>query len=281
MKVAIEYSGFLRFVQTTIPLLNTFFIADEPIEFYLFFHTWDTSFPEDIEYMKQHAHDYYIDSQKNFEVHPYQLIGVDMTHEEYKNDPKRHEWNRRYPNDIKHYFEKPSPENRFKFDKDLQVVRFGRYSHYPYNTLSLFYSMHQVSLITNHYSQKNNIDFDFVVRMRTDGKIEVPINLNHLNKNMITIYDTGPVDGRMEGFGHLTLHDQFAIGNKELMTKYNDLFVYLPAYYFIFKIDWISEFLLGFHLKYNNIPIKKISKHFSILRYSDRINPKIITRPVI
>jgi hypothetical protein len=230
--------------------------------------------------MKQHAHDYYIDSQKNFEVHPYQLIGVDMTHEEYKNDPKRHEWNRKHPNDIKHYFEKPSPKNRFKFDKDLQVVRFGKYSHYPYNTLSYFYSMHQVSVITNHYSQKNNIDFDFVVRMRTDGKIEVPINLNHLDKNMITIYDTEPV-GSMEGFGPLTLHDQFAIGNKELMTKYNDLFVYLPAYYFTFKIDWIGEFLLGFHVRFNNIPIKKIPKHFSLLRYPNRINPIIITRPVI
>jgi len=279
MKVAVEYSGFLRFVQTTVPLLNTFFTADEPIEFYLFFHTWDASYPEDIEFMKQHAHDYYIDSQKNFEVHPYQLIGAEMTHEEYKNNPKRHEWNRTHPNDIKRFFEKPSLENGFHFDKDLEVVRFNEYSHYPYNTLSLFYSMHQVSLIANHYSQKNNIDFDFFVRMRTDGKIEVPINLSRLNRNVITMYDVGSVNGSMEGFGYLTMHDQFAIGNKELMTKYNDLFVYLPAYYFIFKIDWISEFLLGFHLRYQRIPVEKIPKNFSLLRYSDRINPTVIQRP--
>jgi len=169
MKVAIEYSGFLRFVQTTVPLLNTFFIADEPIEFYLFFHTWNdvceyktfSSSNEDIEFMKQHAHDYYIDSQKekHFEVHPYQLINSDMTHEEFMNDPRREKWFASHPfitnPQSKSFFEKPSPANGFHFDKSLHLVSLEHdHGCIPYNMNCIFYSMHQASLIANHYSQK-------------------------------------------------------------------------------------------------------------------------------
>ncbi len=73
MKVAIEYSGHLRFIQDTYPLIKQFFISNENIEFYIFIHTWDESMKEDIDYMINtiKPHRFIIDKQKKFERHPY------------------------------------------------------------------------------------------------------------------------------------------------------------------------------------------------------------------
>ena len=277
MKVAIQYSGHLRFIQETYPKIKDYLLADEEIEFYFIFHTWDESNYEDIEYLKNviKPSRYFIDKQKNFERHPYQLMNVDDTHIAYKNNEKRLNWNNTHPNDIKYFFEKPSFENNFYFDKDLEVVKFDHYSHYPFNTLSLFYSMHQTSIMTNSFAQENNITFDFVIRMRSDFQLLMPINLSSLNKTHIYLFEATPHPGML---GIYTIQDQFAIGNPENMTIYNDLFVYLPCYYFIFKLDWISEILLGFHLQYNNISIIKILSYI-LLRYPDRINTNVIKRP--
>uniref|UniRef100_A0A6C0ARH7 Uncharacterized protein n=1 Tax=viral metagenome TaxID=1070528 RepID=A0A6C0ARH7_9ZZZZ len=280
MKVAIQYSGHLRFIQDTYPKIKEWFIANEEIEFYFIIHTWDESLPEDIEYMKNVIKParYFIDKQKNFERHPYQLMNVAMTHEEYKNEPTRLEWNRTHPNDQKRFFEKPSEENNYAFDKDLEVFKCDYYSHYPFNTLSLFYSMHQVSVLTNSFAQENNITFDFVVRMRSDLHMQMSLQLNNLDKERLYLFDAAPHRGEQ---GKYTVHDQFAISNPSIMTIYNDIFVYLPCYYAIVKLDWISEILMGFHLQYNNIPIIKIPRYYTLLRYADRVNPQdgVIRRP--
>jgi hypothetical protein len=221
---------------------------------------------------------YYIDKQKNFERHPYQLMNVDDTHEEYKNDKERLRWNETHPNDIKQFFENPSPDNNYDFSKDLEVFKNDYYSHYPFNTLSLFYSMHQVGILTNSFSQESNIKFDYYIRMRSDLKNLCKINLSGFDKNSVYVFDATNHRGK---HGIYTINDQFAIGNPENMTIYNDLFIYLPCYYSIFKLDWISEILMGFHLKYNNINIVKIPRMYTILRYSDRNYDKnsIIKRP--
>ena len=224
MKVAIQYSGHLRFIRETFPKIREIFLADEQIEFYFIFHTWDDSLPEDIDYMKNviKPHRYYVDSQKNFERHPYQLMNVDDNHDDYKNNKDRLKWNSERPNDIKKYFEKPDSNNNYKFDKDLEVVKFDYYSHYPFNTLSLFYSMHQTSFLTNSYAQENNINFDYVIRMRSDLEIFVPINLNSLNKDFLYVFEAAPHNGEL---GKYTTHDQFAIGTSKIMSLYNDLFM--------------------------------------------------------
>ena len=273
MKVAIQYSGFLRFIKDTYPNLIQMFVANEPIEFYIFIHTWDSSNEEDIQYMIEQIkpHRYYIDSQKNFERHPYIHINADETRDKYENNPDRIEWNRNNPNNMKKLFDFPSESNNYKFDKDLQVIRFYHYSHFPYNTLSLFYSMHQVNLLSNSYEQENNLSFDYVIRMRTDLAITKPINLSYLNQNEITLFDAAPHSGEL---GKYTTHDQFAVGNSYNMKLYNDLFVYLPTYYFIFKLDWVSEILLGFHLQYNKLNISKIPRNYQLLRYTDRDNSR-------
>jgi hypothetical protein len=280
MKVAIQYSGHLRFIQETYPEIKKYLIADEEIEFYFIFHTWDESLPADLEYMKTviKPHRCFIDNQKNFERHPYQLMNTDDNHEEYKINEDRLKWNQEHPNDIKAFFEKPAPSNSYHFDKELEVVKFSYYSHYPFNTLSLFYSMHQTSILTNSFAQENNIEFDFVIRMRSDLQLLTPLNLSKLDKTHIYLFEAGPHKGDL---GKFTTHDQFAIGNQKLMTIYNDLFIYLPCYYSIFKLDWISEILLGFHLQYNNISLIKIPRDYTLLRYKDRINPEIIKRPTI
>jgi hypothetical protein len=276
MKVAIQYSGYLRFIQDTYPKIKECFVADEPIEFYFIFHTWDQSLPEDIEYLKNviKPHRYYIDTQKDFEKNPYQLMNMKDTHEEYKTNKDRLKWNQEHPNDRKEYFEKPSPENNYSFDKNLEVVKFDYYSHYPYNTLSLFYSMHKVSFLTNSYAQENNILFDYVIRMRSDLQMFSPINLSKIDKNYLYVFDA---EGHKGEYGKYTINDQFAIGNQRQMTIYNDLFVYLPCYYFSIGLDWISEILLGFHLQYNKIQLIKIARHYTILRYKEHCN--IIKRP--
>ena len=77
--------------------------------------------------------------------------------------------------------------NNYKFSKDLEVVRFGIYSHYPYNTISLLYSIHQVSLLRKSYAQEYNIDFDYVIRIRSDMIFTQPINLSNLDNINLSI----------------------------------------------------------------------------------------------
>jgi hypothetical protein len=194
-------------------------------------------------------------------------MGCDMTHEEYKNDPIRLKWNEEHPNDQKLFFEKPDITNDFAFDKNLEVVRFVDYSHYPYNTLSLFYSMHQVSVLTNSYAQEHHITFDYVIRMRSDLQLLQQINMDFVDKNKLYVFEASPHKGEQ---GKYTIHDQFAIGNPNNMRIYGDLFIYLPCYYFIMKLDWISEIILGYHLQYNQIPIEIIPRFYQLLRYPDR-----------
>jgi hypothetical protein len=277
MKVAVLYSGYLRFIQETFPKIKEALIADEPIEFYFFAHTWDSSKPEDIEYLLKVVKPlrYLIEPQKDFEVHPYQLMNVDDTHEEYLNNPIRLEWNKKHPTDIKHYFEKPSVENNFNFSKDVEIVKYNYYSHYPYNSMSLFYSLHQSNALAKSWKQENNIEFDFVVRMRSDMIFTSPIHLSHLNKDQITLFEAAPHSGNL---GIYTVHDQFAIGNPKNMNIYHDIFIYLPAYYSIMKLDLITEICLGYHLMRYNIPLNKIARNYQLLRYSDR-NSSIISRP--
>ena len=277
MKVAIEYSGHLRFIKDTYPLLNKMFTSNETVEFFIFCHTWDESNKEDIDFMKNiiKPHRYIIDKQKDFEKHPYTFINADISQLDYKNDEKRLNWNKLHPNDEKKFFERPSQSNNYKFDKDLEVVKIDYYSHYPYNTLSLFYSIHQVNMLAMSYKQEHDISYDFVIRMRSDLIIPYSINLSLLDKNKISMIDSGMHPGE---FGKYTVNDYMGIGNEKNMTIYTDLFVYLPAYYFIFKLDWISEILLGFHLQYNNIDLQKLPRQFKILRYQDR-ESGIIQRP--
>jgi hypothetical protein len=269
MKVAVLYSGYLRFIQETFPKIKDALIADEPIEFYFFAHTWDGSKLEDIAYLLNVVKPlrYLIEPQKDFEVNPFQLMNVDDTHEEYLNNPLRLEWNKKHPNDIKHYFEKPCAENNFKFSKDLEIVKCNYYSHYPYNSMSLFYSLHQSNVLAKSWKQENNIEFDFVVRMRSDMIFTSPINLSFLNKDQITLFNDPPHRGDL---GKYTVHDQFAIGNPVNMNIYHDVFIYLPTYYSIMKLDLITEICLGYHLMRYNIPLNKITRNLYLLRYPER-----------
>lgn len=269
MKVAIEYSGYLRFIKDTYPSLNKMFTSNETVEFYIFFHTWDESNQEDIDFMKNiiKPHRYIIDKQKNFEKHPYTFINADVNPLDYKNDEKRLNWNKVHPNDEKKYFEKPSESNGYKFDKDLEVVKIDYYSHFPYNSLCMFYSIHQVHMLAMSYKQEHDISYDFVIRLRSDWIPFYSINLSLLDKNKISIIDANPHPGE---FGKYSVNDHIGIGNEKNMTIYTDLFVYLPVYYFIFKLDWINEILLGFHLQYNNINLDKLPRHFKLLRYPER-----------
>lgn len=272
MKIAIEYSGHLRFIKETFPKLKDIFVSRENIEFYVFVHTWDCSRQDDIQYMKNiiKPHRYFIEKQKHFERHPYQLINFDLTHEEYKNDVQRLKWNEDNPNDIKEFHDKPSADNNFKFDKDVQVVKFDYYSSWPFNNLSMFYSIHQVGLLRKSYAQEFNIEYDYVVRLRSDVNFTNMIDVdNHIDKDKINVFDSAPHNGY---FGKYTIQDQFAIAKPDLMNIYDDVFVYLPCYYVNFKIDWITEILLGFHLMYNEVPIKKLPRTFHVLYYSRNLS---------
>jgi hypothetical protein len=271
MKVALEYSGYLRFIQNTFPNIRNYFKAYDNIDFYYFCHTWDCSKEEDIQYLKNvvKPHRYYIDTQKNFERHPYQLMNINMNHEEYKNDKNRLAHNLANPQDVKEFYEKPSSDNNYAFNKDLEVMIFGdyAYSHYPFNTLSLLYSIHQVGMLRKSFAQENNIEFDYVIRIRSDMHFTYSIYLDKLDKTKLNVFDASPHNGP---FGKYTIQDQFAVGIPKYMNIYDDLFVYLACYYFIMKLDWISEILLGYHLQYNEIPINKIERTFFLLRYQDR-----------
>ena len=88
-------------------------------------------------------------------------MNTDMIHDVYRNETEK--WNSEHPpSGQKAFYEKPDISNGFKFDKELEVVRFPCYSHFPFNSLSCFYSMQQVSFIANSYAQENNIEFVYL-----------------------------------------------------------------------------------------------------------------------
>tara|TARA_R110000868_G_scaffold208480_2_gene457915 strand:- start:1114 stop:1920 length:807 start_codon:yes stop_codon:yes gene_type:complete len=255
MKIAVCYSGFLRNIQKTFPNIVSKMLKTHDVDF--FFHTWNVEeYQNEIEYSKNNIRPklFLNENQKNFERNPYYFINSKITSDEYLCQLKQSSENKKF-------FPIPSEENNFKFYKDLEVVKFGFYSSFPYNFLSQFYSFYKAIELKKIYEQNNNFEYDCVIRIRPDVYLYDDIHLEDLNLNVLNVFDAPFHKGTK-----FTVNDHFASSSSKLMDIYGECFLYLSTYYFTYGIDFIQEIILGKHLEFNCIEINKMSTNYLITR---------------
>lgn len=257
MKVAICYSGFLRNIQKTFPNIMSKMLKTHDVDFFI--HTWDVD-----EYKEEnfYARDVIspklilIEEQKNFQRNPYRFINCNITDTQYLKDLK-------LSGENKKFFEAPSTENNFKFDKELEVVKFGHYSSFPYNFLSQFYSFYKAIELKKIYEQNNEIEYDCVIRIRPDVYLYDDINLSSLDMSLMNVFQAPLHKGT-----RLTVNDHFACASSKLLDLYSECFLFLPTYYFVYGVDFIQEIILGKHLEVNDVKLNKMSTEYLITRDS-------------
>ena len=121
----------------------------------------------------------------------------------------------------------------------------------PSNVLSMFYSIKQVNNLRQEYEIDNKIEYDLVIRGRTDLILNnFNISLNNIETDKVYCYKTN-----ITMLDNIEMcNDQFAIGNKKNMNVYSSVFDYLEYYWKDYKIpSMIGERVLTTHLFHNKI----------------------------
>lgn len=255
MKVAVCYSGFPRNIQKTFPNIVSKMLKTHNVDFFI--HTWNVGeYQNEIDYVKNEISPKLIlvEEQKKFERNPYYFINSKTTSEEYLNQLNLSRENKKF-------FPIPSEENSFKFYKDLEVVKFGCYSSFPYNFLSQFYSFYKAIELKKIYEQNNDFEYDCVIRIRPDVYLYDEVNLEDLNMNVLNVFDAPLHKGTT-----LTVNDHFACASSRLLDIYGECFLFLPTYYFSYDVDFIQEIILGKHLEVNDVKLNKMTPSYLITR---------------
>jgi hypothetical protein len=97
--------------------------------------------------------------------------------------------------------------NNFKFENYGQRNDIG--------LISMFYSIYKSNMLKIKYEKDNNVEFDCVIRMRSDSLLINNIALEEYDMNNLNI-----PSGRDWG----GLNDQFAFGNSNVMNLYSETF---------------------------------------------------------
>tara|TARA_Y100000114_G_scaffold156679_1_gene184748 strand:+ start:1343 stop:2167 length:825 start_codon:yes stop_codon:yes gene_type:complete len=272
MKIAICYSGFLRNIEKThFNILNKFKLKSHEVDYFI--HTWDVpEYSLENEYARNNIKPKIMmcESQKKFEINPYYFINANLTASEYSDQLIKSGENKKF-------YDPPSKENNYCFHKDLELVKFKHYSSYPFNFLSQFYSIHKSLYFKKIYEQNNSIKYDYVIRLRTDICFHTEIDIQSFETSKINVIASAHHKGT-----DLTVNDHFACSSSDLMDIYGDCFLFIPAYYFTYNIDFIQELYIGHHLRVNNIPIKTVNISTSIIRDGidkECYNPNFVKDP--
>ena len=143
-------------------------------------------------------------------------------------------------------------EEQINFNRD-DIVQDKRFPWYTPNMISMFYGIEKVNSLRLNYERKNNIEYDYVIRIRTDI-IFLPDCINYINfyeKDFIHIKDYAPFESIGPGYA---INDYFAIANPDLMNIYANVYSNLDK--MINEGAAINpEMLLGYNIK--DLPIKK------------------------
>lgn len=123
----------------------------------------------------------------------------------------------------------------------------------PNNVLSMFYSIKQANNLRQQYELEKNIQYDLVIRSRTDCVLNINLNLHQVNKN--TIYCYG-LDQTM--FNNFKIcNDQFAIGDRGVMDIYCELYNLLEYYWKTYQPpSMVGERILTTHLYYSKVLVQ-------------------------
>ncbi len=127
-----------------------------------------------------------------------------------------------------------------------------------------FYNVLKCNELRKEYEKENDFEYDLIIRSRLDyfwfRRID-EIELEEAKNFILT-----PVDWSFKSVNTFALSDIFAIGNRENMDIYCQLFHKIDDYCKFFKFH--PESLVGFHISNSKLPSKEINRHF-IFEYPD------------
>ena len=256
MKVAVCYSGFLRSIHDTYPhIISQLSLGSHDVDYFI--HTWDVpEYDSEIKYARKFIKPKMMmcETQKKFERNPYHFINSDLTSSQYLQQLTE-------SGEHKKYYTPPSQENNYHFHKELEIVKFKHYSCWPFNFLSQFYSIHKSLDLKKIYEQNNNIKYDYVIRLRTDLYFNTKTDIQFFDSNKINVLNSACHKGT-----DLTINDHFACSSSDLMDIYSECFLFIPVYYFTYKIDLVQELYIGHHLRVNDILVNKMNIITTIIR---------------
>lgn len=254
MRIALCYSGYLRLLEKTFPYIKNLVLGNHEVDYFI--HTWDNQlYSSELLFAKKVLNPKFLiqETPRNFERNPYSFINCDLTEDQYLDQLKK-------SGEDKIYTAIPSEKNNFNFDRTAEVVKFRYYSSYPYDFLSQYYSIYKSIWIKKLYEYQNNFKYDCVIRLRSDFMCD-PIEIDTCNLNQINLPNCPLHKGTS-----LTVNDHFAFSSSENMDIYSECFLYIPTYYYIYKIDMIQEIILGKHLQVNNLDINKLNISYHVFR---------------
>ena len=254
MKIAVCYSGFLRDIQSNIIKFQNNVIKDNEVDYFI--HTWDVDeYSSEIKFAEEYLKPKFLfaEKPKSFEINPYDFINSKITKEEYEEDLKRNRKELESLGENKKIFPPASVENNFSFLKEKEVLKLWHYGCEPYKVLSQYYSIHKSNELKKLYEYQNEFKYDVVIRNRTDICFNKGIDLSSFDTKVLNVFNRGSHKG-----SELSMCDLFAFSSSDIMNTYSDCFLYIPALYYSYNIDFIPEILLDKYVRINNIPINKI-----------------------
>jgi hypothetical protein len=189
MNIAICLSGAIKFIENGLITIDK---ISNLYDIKLFIHSWEI---EDFVNFNSNS---WIGLKNNFNYANYHQNNIfdrynytDIEIEKYNNKKIEFE----------HFF------NSFKFENYGQRNDIG--------LISMFYSIYKSNMLKIKYEKDNNIEFNCVIRMRSDSLLINNIILEEYDMNNLNI-----PSGRDWG----GLNDQFAFGNSNIMNLYSETF---------------------------------------------------------
>lgn len=158
------------------------------------------------------------------------------------------------------------------FNKDINLPNLtyqdNKYTiNYPPRAKVTFYQLFgikQVNELRKSYELKNNIQYDYIVRMRPDFKFLTEVDLSNLTSDKIYI----PVE-----HDHFGYNDRFAIGSRNLMDVYmSRLDFWMEQHPEIINYTTHVETNLKIWLILNNIGIERIPFSYCMSRENEDVD---------
>ena len=113
----------------------------------------------------------------------------------------------------------------------------------------MYYNLLKVNQLRIDFQRQQNVEYDFILRVRSDSNLNRPIDMSQLTINHDEIYMPS---NNWFGLPGLYANDQFAIGKDQSVTTYCDI-VHSIKKYNDSGIAFHPETLLAQHLLANNI----------------------------
>lgn len=120
---------------------------------------------------------------------------------------------------------------------------------------SQWYSNLKVISLKEDYSVQNNVQYDFVVKLRYDVSPSIEINFNNklIQKNILYYQNLNHPRNMIS--------DWFAMGSNNVMNIWGSLYFYIETLYFqVMKEEniWCNELLLRNHLRNNLVSTESV-----------------------